>query len=631
MTAHNQAETGSTNAAYDYIDQGGDASKVGIQQLGPQQGAQRNLASLVTGDPHTETMMTAPDSGPESLKIPGWVPGVGGYDIGSAMGASQRGSLNGLTGGFGEKLNAAIGTVIPGAGDQSIWGGHDFGDAYAHNKALAFGQSAVDDNAHPYAYNTGEVAGAVASPLGRIGAGAPLAEGATMAARARSLLVPAAAYSTISGAGQSRADTWGGEAQDAGVGGLEGTAGAIAGHGLFKGAGALASGVTDVGKRALSAAGVKFTPGQALGGAWRSLEQKLTSVPIMGDAIKARLGESGQGWQNATLNRTLEPYGAQIPEGLTGSAAMAHAKDAVDSTFAQARSGLQVTKTPEFSDGLAALKDKAVNGGTEALTPQYQRTLNGVIKNNVLNKFNSDGVMSAQDYTKAASDIRKAGSKFTSGQNDANGQAYGAALKSLVDTLDQAALSNPGSDPAAVALLQKARAGYGNWKLAAGAANRGGASTPGEFTPSQYLDEVKKKDPTMDKSLFNTGNAFGQKWAQQGVDALGKALPNSFSADRLLAAKLVGGTALAGIGGAGDYELNKYGINDHGAGMALLPMAVGGAVLNGKGANAFANKLMFGARPAIVSKVGQGLNAFAPKAGLIGAGLGTLAIQHTTP
>ena len=116
-TAHNRVDqSGDLDNAIDWINKNpGHAGDVRYRDLGPQQGA-----------PKPETMINAPDD---------------------AAGSTMRGVAQGLTGGFGDKAGAFLDTVAPTGGNlQSIWSGHSFGDAYAHNKAFEFGQSAADDS-----------------------------------------------------------------------------------------------------------------------------------------------------------------------------------------------------------------------------------------------------------------------------------------------------------------------------------------------------------------------------------------------------------------------------------------------------------------------------------------------------
>ena len=171
--ANNRADSGTLDTAIDWINHNpGHAGEVQYQDLGPQQTQQ-------PGQPpaqQPQTMAVAPDSG---FKIPDGVPLVGGYDAGGGLAAGIRGGVNGYLAGAGDKIGAAIGTVIPTAGEQNVWQGHSFSDAYAHNKAFEFGQSQADEQAHPVVYNGAMIGGAIASPVAKIGEGVAAARGLT--------------------------------------------------------------------------------------------------------------------------------------------------------------------------------------------------------------------------------------------------------------------------------------------------------------------------------------------------------------------------------------------------------------------------------------------------------------------
>ena len=61
-------------------------------------------------------------------------------------------------------------------------------------------------------------------------------------------------------------------------------------------------------------AGVNPTVGQALGGRMNALEEKLTSLPIMGDMISRARGKSLEGFNNAAINRATAPIGVRIED-----------------------------------------------------------------------------------------------------------------------------------------------------------------------------------------------------------------------------------------------------------------------------------------------------------------------------
>jgi hypothetical protein len=416
-----------------------------------------------------------------------------------------------------------------------------------------------------------------------------------------------------------------GQAGDAAYGAAGGIIGRGIGVGIGKVVGGIASGVTDPVMRDLAARGVQFTPGQAIGGFVGGLERKLTSIPITGGQIEGRLADSQDQWNTATIQRALDGYGAKLPNGATGSDAFAFGQKAVDGAFDKARSGLVVSRTPEFDTGLQAIRDKVTSGGVDALPEDLQRRFENVVQNNVLRKFNSDGVMSPQDYSKASADLMAAARKQTVGTNPADMQDYGRALESLAGHLDTAALSNPASDPAAVSLMNKARSAYPLWALAQKAADNSGSLNAGRFTPAQYLRAVEQGDTSVRNHLFTEGNAFDQQWGQNASNALGRNIPNSGSADRYLAAKLMGeGGGVATAAALGHPMI----------GMGALGADLGGAAAYSKPVNAFANKLMFGGGN-VRAQVGQKVNAMMPAVrklgGASGAVLSIQAAQKSTP
>ena len=122
------------------------------------------------------------------------------------------------------------------------------------------------------------------------------------------------------------------------------------------------------------------------------------------------------------------------------------------------------------------------------------------------------------------------------------------ALKGMVER------SNPG----AAAELKTLDQAYSQFKLVQSAATRGGAlGKAGLFTPRQMMVQVENRARRRPEgqTLLSHGEAQGQKLAQAAENVLGNKVPNTGSADRLLAAAELTGdvaTAAGDAGGAGD-------------------------------------------------------------------------------
>lgn len=514
-------------------------------------------------------------------------------------------------------LNMAIQTaqdatgvhIIPTMGDQAQAIRHDV-------------QQAVD-NSHYKSGKIGQFAGDVTTTLPMLAApeaALPDAVTSVLPRAAARIIGRGAIQNAGMGALQaSDPNSLSDVAQNAGIGALTGRAGEALGNGI----GALATGVADPVKRALSEAGVNFTPGQAMGGVAQTLEQKLASIPIMGDAIRNRLAESGQQFNTATLNRALNKAGLDaLPASSVGTDAFTKGQQAFDKAYSAARANMNFSRTPEFDQALSDLQDRVVNGGVDSLSEPFQTKFANVVKNTLERRIAPDGTMSGDTYKSVVSDLQKAARQYLGGANPADAREYGQALADLAGIVDTAAKQS--SDPAAAAQMAKVDSGYRLWALAEKAADNSGPTNAGAFTPGQYLRAVEQSDNSARNRAFSAGRAFDQQYAQQALNALGKNLPNSFTADRTLAAGLLG-EALSGNLVHGLAAMGTPGAAAIGTGIPAAALA--GGALYSRPANAFANKLMFGGG-AVRAKIGQKFNSLAPAIGRAAAAGGALAIQN---
>ena len=135
----------------------------------------------------------------------------------------------------------------------------------------------------------------------------------------------------------------------------------------------LASKSTDL--ALLRAEGVKPTVGQILGGRWNALEEKLQSLPIMGDAIANARGRALQQFNTAAINRATAPIGVRV-EGV-GQSAVSEAGDALSQAYNNALGSmkfLRFDQKPRHRPG-AAPADGAVPDASHA--GKVQRNLAG--------------------------------------------------------------------------------------------------------------------------------------------------------------------------------------------------------------------------------------------------------------
>lgn len=206
-------------------------------------------------------------------------------------------------------------------------------------KALGGENYDAMQGAHPLAGGIGEIGGAIAgtAALGR-GAGAlasrfapSLLEGGKWANRARAVGTDAA-YGGIYG---------GMTENDPGMGIAAGAGGSILGRGVGKIGGRAIQGFTPTpASQYLATQGVDQTMGQTLGGMAKSFEDRMSSMPGIGDLVNARRMESLQGFNNAAFRQAGQPIGANV--GRAGEPGLNDLQSLIGQSYDNAVSGVTV-------------------------------------------------------------------------------------------------------------------------------------------------------------------------------------------------------------------------------------------------------------------------------------------------
>lgn len=211
--------------------------------------------------------------------------------------------------------------------------------------------------------------------------GAYIGRGATGLERAGRAAQIGAGYGALYGAG----------AADGGLGerlrsGAEGAAmGAVTGGLVQRGADRIAQGITNRAAaraanpsdaRILSNAGVELTPGQMLGGGWKRAEDALTSVPIMGDAIRGAQRRGLESFNDAAIADTLQAVGSTTTR--RGRGRIADASEAFGEGYSATLDPVRAVPKPQgYDDALRAIADDP------ALPPVQRRNLRSLIANTV--------------------------------------------------------------------------------------------------------------------------------------------------------------------------------------------------------------------------------------------------------
>lgn len=270
--------------------------------------------------------------------------------------------------------------------------------------------------------------------------------------------------------------------------------------------------------------GITPTPGQVLGGGAKATEEKLTSLPFVGDAIKAGQTRAIEDLNRAVADRSLKPIGEKLPKDLIGRDALDYVESALKSKYNALLPNLTVKGDKQFSDDVAKLSAMIKNG---SIDPKYASAFDRYMRSNVLNKFKGQNALTGETFKQIESDIGQQASRLAQSQDpDARllADAYREVQSNMRNMLAR-------SNPQASNELKAINTGYANFKRMQRASSSV-AAEDGVFSPAQLQSAVKALDKSKDKASFARGDALMQDLSDPAKAVLANKIPNSGTADR---------------------------------------------------------------------------------------------------
>lgn len=338
---------------------------------------------------------------------------------------------------------------------------------------------------------------------------------------------------------------------------------------------------------------VPMTIGQQLGGGANRFEEGLTSIPFMGDIIKNARREAVIGFNSSVADEALAPIGKKLPAGLKGHGAVMFTERAIGDAYDDVLANVgNVTRDSQFAQEVASLK-RMVQQST--MPKEVQAQFLKAVRNQIDGKFQGQGVMTAQTFKDAESELGKLATKYGA-DTSTDKQLLGDALQEVQASLR--GLLERSAGPQYAADARAANASWAQFKRMQKSATFLGAED-GVFSPENYLNSVKALDRSKDKAEFARGTALGQGAAQDALEVLGRKVPDSGTPFRSLVQNPLKGGAAALAGGL------------------FAPLYRGGATQN------LLRQLVGAQRPQSVQWTAKQLEELAPL-------LGALGIAETT-
>lgn len=281
----------------------------------------------------------------------------------------------------------------------------------------------------------------------------------------------------------------------------------------------------------MSESGVKLTPGQALGGIAQRVEDRATSIPIVGDMINRARRGGVESFNTATANKVLEPIGQTVDKGTKpGHAMIAEAGEKISKAYDDLLPSLTLKPDARLVKDIAEAKRKV-----DMLPKELRETFNRTINDRLVSRF-ENGAMDGKTLKQVESDLGQIATKFR-GSADSFQRSVGEAVGDVQASIRSAlARSNPDH---AQTLRDINRAYAMQIRLENAGAAAG--SKEGVFSPAALRAAVKAKDTSRNKRAFARGDALLQDFAEAGERTLGSTMPNSGTADRTLMALMAGG------------------------------------------------------------------------------------------
>lgn len=409
-------------------------------------------------------------------------------------------------------------------------------------------------------------------------------------------LIPGGAASTVGrlaagaygGAVGSAAMTQPGEsyAKNAAVGAGLGLAGA----GIAGAAGKVLKGVNvrpDV--QALMDAGVTPTPGQVLGGFGKSVEERLTSVPALGDAIKSGQQSAVRDLNRAVYQHVLDPIGEQAPRDV-GRESIEEISNRLSDRYNNLLPQVTFHVDNQFVSDM-----QPVAAAVQQLPVDMQNRFGAVMDRNFFSRL-TQGTMTGEELQKGNSVLTQEAKNFGSSPDPFH--------RDMANQIRDAQAAIRGAlqraNPQHAQELQAINTAYSRYSILRNAAQRVN-SPENPISPGQLQAAVKQADKSVGHGTFAKGNAPMQQLSDPALAILGSKYPDSGTAGRMM----LGGGLAGGLGLLSPHTLGAA--------------AIGGA-LYGTNTGRQAMLAALARRPEFARLLGNQVQAISPQAG---AALGT--------
>ena len=284
--------------------------------------------------------------------------------------------------------------------------------------------------------------------------------------------------------------------------------------------------------------GVPLTPGQAVGDSGligkglKTLEEKVSgNVFLIGDAVESALQRSRIGFNRAAVGEALKDINVKVPKNLDGRRLIAFGQNVFKSQYAKTLGKMKLTDEAAMNSEISKL--------TNDLADEIKKDITDRASRYITKRF-ANGQMSGKNIKTAQTLLRRDIQRLTREGTDLSMQKADALIDIRSVFSNQLQKANPKQAP----ILNNIDKSYGKFEIVRNASLQKKVSE--DFTPGDLLQASAKSDVSKRKSSFSAGEARMQNFAQNAQNIIGNTVPNSGTAGRLDANRLLTGGGMLG-------------------------------------------------------------------------------------
>ena len=279
------------------------------------------------------------------------------------------------------------------------------------------------------------------------------------------------------------------------------------------------------GARALMKKGYPLTPGQALGGVTKSIEEKI-SLPFTQEMIQGQQRNVMKAFNRDMVETAVAPIGAKLPKNLEGEDLVEAASEAVGDAYSKVVPKLSINTDPLDA---AASRIKSTLNKTDA--EEFSNIIADRFSKNITQFGLKGGKLSKQILKDVETDLTD--EVFSTASKGGREGRIGRAVKEFRDAL-RAEISKQNPD---VPDLQNVNKAFSQMRPIE-KAKESALSKAGMFGPTQLLRQMKKKTPTDPIKAA----------ARQAREVIGPSVPSSGTAERQALSDLIRDPLGTGLG-----------------------------------------------------------------------------------